>query len=438
MKQSDAKRKRGQADEEAEPVRQQIREIVEGKFVTLVMTLTTLFALFGDDMRLWMTTKKADPAFFIGLIISFILFSLELLINSCVVDEFKYSFFFWLDFIATLSLVPDIPWFVDYINAIMGFQESIYEVDVIPGTPLTSDEGSNLAKILKSVRLIRLIRIIKLYNYAVKSNSEAEEAKLREQAKQSANQQIAALKKELEPSRLGKHLSDHLTRLLIIGILLLLMVLPLLSYEGSNYTTLSGLREIFWFGSSSCKPIEGEDTNKSMCNNVKWITKEGWEEKLRHFIESQKASERDLVEKELLWLYVPDFNKQGILDSIPAVPDRLDSSKMMWNQDDDCSGFKVSNKPCHLRVDEMQLIGYQPRECRTGEKKNCGELIAYARFNIRQQVINEAQMAFSTTIFTCIIMCIGSLAFSADTEKIIIQPITKMVGIIKQLADDPL
>jgi len=28
--------------------------------------------------------------------------------------------------------------------------------------------------------------------------------------------------------------------------------------------------------------------------------------------------------------------------------------------------------------------------------------------------------------------------FSADTEKIIIQPITKMVGIIKQLADDPL
>jgi len=47
-------------------------------------------------------------------------------------------------------------------------------------------------------------------------------------------------------------------------------------------------------------------------------------------------------------------------------------------------------------------------------------------------------MAFSTTIFTCIIMCIGSLAFSADTEKIIILPITKMVGIIKQLADDPL
>lgn len=35
-------------------------------------------------------------------------------------------------------------------------------------------------------------------------------------------------------------------------------------------------------------------------------------------------------------------------------------------------------------------------------------------------------------------MTIGSLMFSGDTDKIIILPITKMVGIIKQLADDPL
>ena len=50
----------------------------------------------------------------------------------------------------------------------------------MPGNPLSTSNSSNLAKIIKSVRLIRLIRIIKLYNYAVKSNSEMEEAKLRE------------------------------------------------------------------------------------------------------------------------------------------------------------------------------------------------------------------------------------------------------------------
>ena len=42
------------------------------------------------------------------------------------------------------------------------------------------------------------------------------------------------------------------------------------------------------------------------------------------------------------------------------------------------------------------------------------------------------------TIFTCVLMTAGSLAFSNDTDSIIIAPITKMVSIIKQLADDPL
>jgi len=53
----------------------------------------------------------------------------------------------------------------------------------LPGSPVSSGEASTLAVLLKSARLIRLIRIIKLYNYAVKSNSEIEEAKLREKAR---------------------------------------------------------------------------------------------------------------------------------------------------------------------------------------------------------------------------------------------------------------
>lgn len=52
--------------------------------------------------------------------------------------------------------------------------------------------------------------------------------------------------------------------------------------------------------------------------------------------------------------------------------------------------------------------------------------------------MEEAKDSFATTIFTCVIMCIGSIMFSSDTERIVILPITKMVGIIRMLADDPL
>ena len=90
--------------------------------------------------------------------------------------------------------------------------------------------------------MIRLIRIIKLYKYAVKTNTEAEEAKLKEQKKLSANTQQANLKRELEPSRLGNALSDTITRRVIIGVLGMLMILPLITYTTDDFTSEYGLR----------------------------------------------------------------------------------------------------------------------------------------------------------------------------------------------------
>ena len=175
------RKKKGIAvDDDAVPVRQEVRKFIEGKYITVLMTLTTVLALFGDQIRLWITNKNADPYFFAALTIALILFSLELLIMSCVKNDFKYGLFFWLDFIATASLLQDIAWIWDWLfNA---FNGDTANVDVQPGQiMLAAGSESQTLQIMKSFRLIRLIRIIKLYNYAVKSSSEAEEAKLREQ-----------------------------------------------------------------------------------------------------------------------------------------------------------------------------------------------------------------------------------------------------------------
>jgi hypothetical protein len=79
------------------------------------MTSVTLFALFGDDFRLWFFDSTIDPYFYSVLSLCFVLFWLEILLNSCVVDDFKYSFFFWLDIVATLSLIVDIVWLVELV-----------------------------------------------------------------------------------------------------------------------------------------------------------------------------------------------------------------------------------------------------------------------------------------------------------------------------------
>jgi signal transduction histidine kinase len=61
---AEKRRKRGQqGEDETTPARQQVRDVVEGTFVVVLMTVVTLFALFGEDLVFWFTDKSADLIF---------------------------------------------------------------------------------------------------------------------------------------------------------------------------------------------------------------------------------------------------------------------------------------------------------------------------------------------------------------------------------------
>lgn len=64
--------------------------------------------------------------------------------------------------------------------------------------------------------------------------------------------------------------------------------------------------------------------------------------------------------------------------------------------------------------------------------------MAYVRIDKKSQMQQNAMLQFLTTIFTGLVIVAGALMFADDTERIVIVPITKMVSIIKTLADDPL
>ena len=99
--------------------------------VTIVMSLVTVFALVGDDIRVFGFNKYHDNLFYGLLTISMVLFAAEIWLNTVVIDEFKYSFFFWLDIIATLSLIIDIPWFTNVIRyAIFKYPPNYESVNV--------------------------------------------------------------------------------------------------------------------------------------------------------------------------------------------------------------------------------------------------------------------------------------------------------------------
>jgi hypothetical protein len=134
-------KKKKLGDEDETPIRVKVREFVEGKFVTATMTCITLFALFGDDFRLWFLPKAIDLYFYGALGISMALFALEVLLNCCVQDDFKYSFFFWLDIVATLSLIVDIKPLMSAIEGLLGMTSTSQTNDVTPGE-IASSSGN--------------------------------------------------------------------------------------------------------------------------------------------------------------------------------------------------------------------------------------------------------------------------------------------------------
>lgn len=74
----------------------------------VLISLTTIYALFGDDIRMATCTLAQDKYFDITTTVSIFLFIFEIYLASCVRKHFLFSFFFWLDLISSLTLIFDI------------------------------------------------------------------------------------------------------------------------------------------------------------------------------------------------------------------------------------------------------------------------------------------------------------------------------------------
>jgi len=76
----------------------------------LFIVIVTLYALFADDIKIAAFEKKNDEAFNYITSVVFGVFILEIIINSIVQRNYFLGFYFWLDILATVSLITDITW----------------------------------------------------------------------------------------------------------------------------------------------------------------------------------------------------------------------------------------------------------------------------------------------------------------------------------------
>ena len=132
--------------------RNRVAKVVDNKYVVALMTAITVYALFFDDIRILLFPKSADNYFYGITLTGIILFTAEIIATSYSKDEYVYSFFFWLDIISTVSMIPDCGWIWDPYS---GENES--------ASIAKTSRAGRATRIIRVIRLIRLIRIVKLY-----------------------------------------------------------------------------------------------------------------------------------------------------------------------------------------------------------------------------------------------------------------------------------
>jgi len=415
----------------AEPglLRLRVRSVIDGKWVTVVMAVIALWVLFGDDIKVMTTGRWSDQGFAISYVFSLSLFIIEIIVNSLVVDEYKFSFFFWLDVIAALSLLPDI-YFI--INPIIGlFNQSMTSVNVTVGISGIRDEikTSYINRVWRSVRFIRLVRIVKLYKYFTKKKSSLTSRKAQQDKSDSITNPMQS---PMDPAALGRKLSDITTRRVIIMVLLILVILPILQSNVIDNAHYFGLQQLFWVGRSVCR----QSDDFGCVGGKPFVNEYGWYDLLRRYSRASEDTEGGSLAAKLLWLKVPSFMHNGNLTRITTIPADY-WGNYEWFEEVDCAGDTVSSE-CDLRDNEMKLIVYSPETCMNRDTSGCEEMRAYARFDTSSSVQQESLLNVFVTIFVGIILALASVTFGLDTQRIVIRPITKMVLLIKNLADDPL
>ena len=87
-----------------------INKILNDNYFNLIINIFTLYALFGEDLRILLLPKSVDIYFNSLTLICMILFIIEIIFSIFINKEYLFSFFFWLDLLSTLTLVLDLSW----------------------------------------------------------------------------------------------------------------------------------------------------------------------------------------------------------------------------------------------------------------------------------------------------------------------------------------
>eukprot|EP00746_Dinoflagellata_sp_MGD_P124293 gnl/MRDRNA2_/MRDRNA2_58879_c0_seq1.p1 gnl/MRDRNA2_/MRDRNA2_58879_c0~~gnl/MRDRNA2_/MRDRNA2_58879_c0_seq1.p1 ORF type:complete len:955 (+),score=207.34 gnl/MRDRNA2_/MRDRNA2_58879_c0_seq1:94-2958(+) len=452
--------------------------IVQNTVFSTSMTILTVYALFGDDIKMLSTEKTADDYFNVVICVTMFMFCVEIVLQSIGKDGYYGGFFFWLDLISTLSLPLDMTWVTDLLFA-SSEEGSGEEQAGMARAGRASRAGTRAGRIIRVIRLVRLIRIVKLYKHSqerLKRQREKKEGGVApgEDADGHVLDSDDADGGGGTESRVGKKLSELTTRRVIIVVLLLMCSAPILDPKNWRMdfpaSSEHGGEAIAhrWESFQQVALSNGLDPqnlpafSKDNLTGIDLLHQRGlYERALVFFVGFHHKGSKWMTDPDsgrqqygsvLLWLKAPLALTPD--ESVGPFQESVDGKcHLVWKGRAPLQAPHDMSIPCETGtalMDQAQIRSGVTMD--TDEKSDKPyELLRRAErdvviahpelkfyFDRRYMSMIDALCSISQTVFICFVLCVGALMFSKDANDLVLNPIERMVNKMDKIRDNPL
>eukprot|EP00927_Polykrikos_kofoidii_P071028 TRINITY_DN6736_c0_g1_i4.p1 TRINITY_DN6736_c0_g1~~TRINITY_DN6736_c0_g1_i4.p1 ORF type:complete len:964 (+),score=155.60 TRINITY_DN6736_c0_g1_i4:115-3006(+) len=447
------------------------RNIVSSHYVVGLTTFLTSFALCGDDLRMMFTSREFDFTFDVMVGITFGIFAIEIVLSCIGRDDYWLGFFFWLDVMSTATLLLDLTTVAD---AISGDTEDDNVSSLRGGK--TARMGAKAGRVVRVLRLVRIFKLYKaLYEAKLRRKQAEESAKRRDEEEEEEEddwdeadlEACAESEQKLKPtseSRVGRKLSEMTTRRVISLILAMLLVLPLLRADedisGAAHYGADHVLETFTdytrgLGSK-------EEYEQSL---LQYVYYHNWFEKDSEYFSAlfwvgligtnstAVITLRDKAQLSIASVKAFDYeaSRQDALFSFGVMPEEAQTLLASpWTLECDfdrrtrrgisllsseIDGYVSRSILCPTDLRLAELMKFYPRVVTRAEHTAFNFAFYFDRRRFTRQ---EAEYNMATTGIILVLLVVGSLMFSNDANRLVVNPVEKMVERVELIRANPL
>ncbi|OQR87222.1 Voltage-gated Ion Channel (VIC) Superfamily [Achlya hypogyna] len=378
--------------------------LLDGRAANVTLGIMTFFTLFADDIRVSGFHKSADSTFYVLELTCFACFLVEWIINVYARPDYVqkgFGFTFWMDLIATLSILADVGWVVDAVTGSSSSSVASLQAS------RASRAGTKAGRLVKLIRLIRLIRISRIFR--TKAADEVKVVKLN------------------EPSKVGKILTELTTRRLIVLVLVMVVVLPVIDQ------TLN-VADQFQSGALYQLHRMTQDYNATGLISIADV-----QALFDAYIRNCNGVILDIViygiDKNLSNQWLQDVRFQSYSGSAWV------SSSPFVNTVNPISGWSASQLTTdftNFRANDLNPIYYYDCFFANGTANSNATCFTAAEFYVATNNAADSQLAIVKTVIIIFLFGGSIFFFTKDADMLVIGPIERMMELVNRLAKNPL